>query len=361
MRPIPSLLTMAAAASLLLSFAPNAMAKSAKQKKKAKVVAVESEKLIIDPSIRPAAVVKIESVTAPGLKGNLVGTMLVASTLQNSRSKQTPLVLMVPGSGPINRQGNGANISSSSYSLLAGALANEGVSTLIADKRGMFDSASAIDDANAVTIGDYAADVDTWVAHLLKSQPEQNRKCIWVLGHSEGGLVALVAAQGNKNICGVILVAAPGRKLGVILREQLAANPANAPIMPDATRAIDTLSAGRKIDVGSMHPALQSLFNPSVQPFLIDLFSRDPAALATATTVPMLIVGGGRDIQVSSADVDALAAAKPNAKKVIIDDMTHVLKAASAEGRAASIATYNAELPIHPELVKVITKFVTTK
>ncbi len=362
MRCISSLLAIAAVATLALALPSHAEAKRKKQQKTAKTVTPESEKIVVDPTIRPAATLKFVSVTPQGLKGDLSGTMLVASTMQNSRSRQTPLVLIVSGSGPTDRDGNSpAGISASSYAYLASALADEGISSVRFDKRGMYGSASAIPDANAVTIADYANDVNSWVDHILKTQPLQKRTCIWLLGHSEGGLVSLAAAQGKKNICGIMLIAAPGRKLDVVLREQLAANLANGPVMPDATRAIDALSAGRTIDVSSMHPALQSLFNPSVQPFLIDMFSRDPAKLAASTTVPMLIVGGGRDIQVSTADADVLAVARPNAQKVIIADMNHVLKSVSSDDRAANIATYTESgVRTHPELVKTIVGFVNS-
>ncbi len=352
MRSLTSLLTTAALLTSSCLLPANAEAKSAKTQKNADP---KSEKIVVDKSVRPAAIVKLPTLTAPGLQGKLSGVMLVASTMQNTRN--TPMVLIIPGSGPTDRNGNNpAGISANSYELLALALADQGISTLRADKRGMYSSASAIADANALTIGDYASDADTWVTSM---QASLKRTCIWLLGHSEGGLVALVAAQGKKNICGVILVTAPGRKLDVILREQLSSNPANAPLLPDANHALDELSAGRKIDVAAMHPALQSLFKPAVQPFLIDMFGRDPAKLSSSTNVPLLIIGGGRDIQVSRADADALAAANPKAKKVMINDMTHVLKAANTDGLAASIATYsNRNLPIHPELVKTITAFV---
>ncbi len=290
------------------------------------------------------------AVTAPGPTGELAGTYL-------DTGPKSQLVLMLPGSGPTDRDGNNpAGVSAAPYRLLAEALAAQGISTLRADKRGMFGSKAAIIDANAVTIGDYVADIVSWSTVM---QAKQKRACIWLLGHSEGGLIALAAAQNNIGICGAILVAAPGRKLDDVLREQLKSNPANAVILPDAMRALDELGAGRLVDVTAMHPAVKSLFNPAVQPFLIDMFRHDPARLASTITVPMQIISGGRDIQVSVADADALAIAKPNASKVIIADMTHVLKSVANEDRAANMATYtNPALPIHSELVKAVASFV---
>jgi uncharacterized protein len=196
--------------------------------------------------------------TIAGPQGNL------AATLMQTNAKQ-PLVLIIPGSGPTDRDGNNPlGVSSASYRLLAEDLAKQGIASLRIDKRGLFGSKAAIADANAVTIDAYAADVRNWAKAV---QSKTKRKCVWILGHSEGGLVALKAAQVPANICGVITVSAPGRPLQVVLKEQLAANPANGPILPVANKALDELSAGRRVDVSAMHPALQQLFAPPLQGF----------------------------------------------------------------------------------------------
>ena len=107
------------------------------------------------------------------------------------------------------------------------ALPQRGVTTVRIDKRGMFGSKAAIANPNAVTIADYAADAHAWAK---AARAATGARCVWLLGHSEGGLVALAAAQDRKDICGVISVSGAGRRLGTIIREQLVANPANAPL-----------------------------------------------------------------------------------------------------------------------------------
>ncbi|MCX7320910.1 MAG: alpha/beta fold hydrolase [Hyphomicrobiales bacterium] len=67
------------------------------------------------------------------------------------------------------------------------------------DKRGMFGSAGAVKDANAVSISDYVDDIRAWVN---VARQETDVQCVWILGHSEGGLVALAAAQRHMDICG---------------------------------------------------------------------------------------------------------------------------------------------------------------
>jgi pimeloyl-ACP methyl ester carboxylesterase len=97
----------------------------------------------------------------------------------------------------------------------------------------MFASAAAVPDANAVTIPDYVADTGAWVGAI---RARTGAKCVWLLGHSEGGLVALASSE-FPGVCGIVLVSAPGRRLGDVLKDQLRANPANAPLLPDAIGA----------------------------------------------------------------------------------------------------------------------------
>ena len=297
-----------------------------------------------------AAAAASAAITAPGPQGPLEGTLLEAG-------KSAPVVLIIPGSGPTDRDGNNPlGVTAAPYRLLAEALAAKGVSSARIDKRGMFGSKAAVADANKVTIADYAADTHNWVDAIHK---RTGAKCVWVLGHSEGALVALASAQNPDGMCGVILVSGAGRRMSDIIREQLRANPANAPVLDSAMAAIDSLEQGRHVDVTDMHPALQRLFAPQVQDFLIDMFRQDPAKLAAAVKLPMLIVQGERDVQVSVADAKALATAQPKARLVLIPAMNHVLKDVGSDDRAANVATYaDPSLPVDSTAVDAIASFV---
>jgi pimeloyl-ACP methyl ester carboxylesterase len=291
------------------------------------------------------------AIEAPGPKGALGGTLLSAGGAAHAA------VLIIPGSGPTDRDGNNPlGIRASTYRLLAEGLAKEGISSLRIDKRGMFGSAAAVADPNAVTIADYAGDARRWSTIL---QERTGASCIWLLGHSEGGLVALAAAKDATDTCGLILVAAPGRRLGEILREQLHANPANAPILDQADVAIDRLEAGQRVDAATLHPALLPLFRPEVQGFLIDALSYDPAALLTGYTKPVLILQGGRDLQISVHDAQRLQAAKPDAELRVVADANHVLKTVAGDNRAANIATYSTpDLPLAADITTTIAQFI---
>ena len=292
------------------------------------------------------------AVEAPGPTGPLKGTML------SPTAERGVVILIIPGSGPIDRDGNSAGgILAAPYRLLAEALVARGVTTVRIDKRGLAGSIGATPDGNAVTISDYVTDVHAWTTVIRQ---ETRASCVWLLGHSEGGLVAMAAAKNQPDICGLILVSTAGRPMGEVLREQFKANPANAPLLDQALPAIDDLEAGKRVDTTNMRPPLLRIFNPKVQGFLINAFSYDPSELLKGYPKPVLILQGLRDLQVRETDANILKEADPRAVLALLPDVNHVLKAVSSDDRAANIATYsNAGLPLAPGVVSAIRDFLT--
>jgi uncharacterized protein len=290
-------------------------------------------------------------VETKGPTGPLKGTMLSPAAAYG------PVVLIIPGSGPTDRDGNSpAGLKASSYRLLAEGVAVRGITTVRIDKRGMFASAAATPDANDVTIAGYGDDVHSWVNALRQ---RTGASCVWLLGHSEGGLVALAAAQHPADLCGLILVSTPGRPIGELLRAQLKADPGNAPILGQALPAIDALEAGRRVDTTLMNPELVVLFAPQVQGFWIDVFSYDPKKLLANIHKPVLILQGLRDIQVSEADARLLKQASPAATLTLLPNTNHVLKSVTTDDIGANVATYaDPSLPLAAGVVDAITQFL---
>lgn len=301
-----------------------------------------------------AAALSSQEISAAGPFGELRGTWTKAS------DAAAPVVLIIPGSGPTDRDGNSPlGISAGSYRLLAEGLGAEGIATVRIDKRGMFGSADAVPDANAVTINDYVSDIRAWVKSIRSTTGSD---CIWLLGHSEGGLVALATAQVEPQICGLILVATPGRPLGEVLKEQLRSNPANVSVLSSADAAINTLAAGKHVDHIELPTPLAPLFDPAIQDFLISAFTLDPAELARHVAKPILILQGERDLQLGIPDAMVIKAAAPSAKLMRVPNTNHVLKTVVSDDPPANIATYsNPDLPLAPGIIEVITDFLRSE
>ena len=276
------------------------------------------------------------------------------SGLYRDAGPNSPVVLIVPGSGPTDLNGNNPlGIKSNVYMQMSDALAAYGISTVRVDKRGMF-SSQAAGDPNAVTVDAYAEDYRDWV-EIIRSKT--NQSCVYMLGHSEGALMVSAASINNKNVCGLILVSGAGRPLGDILREQLNANPANKPILKQAFAAIDSLERGEKVDTTKLNSALQPLFAAQVQDFLISLLATDPAKLAAAADTDTLIVHGKNDIQTSTLDAQKLADAT-GGQLVVIDGVNHILKETPLN-RVENTATYsNPDLPVSESVITAIREFV---
>ena len=295
----------------------------------------------------------VASELAIGPEGHqLHGTLLTAA----APARGAEPVLILAGSGPTDRDGNSPiGIAASSYRLLAEGLAARGITSLRVDKRGIAASGAAMPSEAELRVQTYADDAHAWAAEL---RTRTHARCVWLLGHSEGTLHALLAAQDRRDLCGIILISTVGRRLGDILREQMRASPPFAPFLDEALRDLAALEAGHTVPGEGMSPALLPLFRPSVQPFIMSMLAADPPALARAYAGPILVVQGTTDIQTSVADAQALGAARPGIVVRLIEGMNHVLKAAPAD-RAANVATYgNPNLPLHPELVGIVADFV---
>ena len=299
-----------------------------------------------------AAALPVESpIEAAGPSGALHGTLLAPV------GARAPVALIIPGSGPTDRDGNNPlGIRAATYRLLAADLARRGISSVRIDKRGMFGSAAATADANAVTIADYVTDVHAWIQVIRE---RTGTACVWLLGHSEGALVAMVAARTQPDLCGLILVSGAGRPLGEVLRAQLSANPANATVLPAALRAIDALEAGQTVDTAQLPPPLRGLFAAPVQGFLISACSHDPAQVLSGINKPVLIIQGQRDLQVQEADARLLQQADPKATLVLLPEVNHVLKLVPTDDIGSNVATYSdPALPIAPGVGDAIARFL---
>ena len=278
-------------------------------------------------------------------KNTLEGTFLLPES-----NVPVPVVLIIAGSGPTDRDGNNSLMKNNSLKLLAEGLHENGIASLRYDKRGIGGSTLSQELIRDLSFTDFVLDAKSWIGYL---QTREDVSDIHVLGHSQGSLVGILAAQ-EANTTSLISVAGLGFPVDVTLREQLKAQP---PVLQEqADIILDSLALGH--DVNKVHPMLISIFNSAIQPFLRSYMEYDPTKEVAKLNQPVLVVNGTTDLQVSVQQAENLIAACSNGKLVLIENMNHVLKTAVADRNENLKTYYNPELPLSPELLPAIVGFI---
>ena len=283
--------------------------------------------------------------------GTLHGTLVIPES-----RKPVPVVLLIAGSGPTDRNGNSLGLPgpNNSLKMLAEGLAAKGIASLRFDKRGIAESREAGAAEKDLRFDMYVDDAAAWAGQLKK---DSRFSGVTIVGHSEGALIGTVAAQRGSAVSFVSIVGL-SRAADAALRGQLAGK-----LPPDlqeiSERALAALKSGKTVD--DIPQSLAVLYRPSVQPYLISWFRYDPIAEIKKLKIPVLIVQGTTDAQVAVADARALAAAKPDARLEIIDGMNHVLKIVDGDTNKQMASYSDPALPIAPRLVEAISAFVGGK
>ena len=266
--------------------------------------------------------------------------------------KQTgvPVALIIAGSGPTDRNGNSAFTRNDALKLLAHALADNGIASVRFDKRGIGGSMKAGKKEADLRFETYINDAADWI-RLLKQDKRFSK--IVVIGHSEGSLIGMVAAA-QAGADQFVSIAGTGRPIDEVLKEQL--KTASEDLYQLSLPVLDSLKQGHLVN--KVDGRLFTLFRPSVQPYMISWLRYNPQEEIKKLSIPVLIVQGTNDIQVPAVDAEKLAAAKPEAKLLLIEDMKHVLKIIRGD-RQANIATYkDPSLPLAEQLVTGIVSFI---
>lgn len=263
------------------------------------------------------------------------------------------VALILPGSGPTDRNGNFPEGENNSLKMLADGLAEKGIATLRIDKRRVGASLAAAPDEAELRAGTFADDARAWMDFLKAEMPEAR---LFLIGHSEGALLASLAAQ-QRGVSGIVLIAGVGRPAPDLIAEQISGSSMSDELKRRSDELLETLKRGETDD--DVPRELMPLYRPSVQPYLISWFAYDPAKEFAKLTIPALIIHGSHDLQVRTADAMLLAAARPDATFITIEQMNHVLKSSPLD-RAENMATYaDPALPLAQGLTDTIADFIS--
>jgi alpha-beta hydrolase superfamily lysophospholipase len=276
----------------------------------------------------------------PGADGITLAGTLALPTI--SEIQRVPGVVLVAGSGPTDRNGNNPLIPVKVDVLkdIAQALGRAGIATLRYDKRGIGGSAvhprRPLDRLESFFTWDrVVGDVEAAHAELLRHD-EIKPYATALLGHSEGGLLALAAsvAMGKRRPYGLVLASTPGRPMGVIVREQIQRS---APeLAATADRVIAAIQQTGHVPPDEP-PAVKTLFPAYASTFLQAAFAFDPAAALEKTDAACLLVHGGADTQiVPLGDIqpllDALAKRGAPGEAFVAPGVSHNLKRVEVAG-----------------------------
>lgn len=266
----------------------------------------------------------------------------------------TPLVIIIAGSGPTDRNGNSnLGINTDAYQMLAWDMAKKGISSIRFDKRGIGESKQAGASESALRFETYVEDVKSWVNHFAE---KTNYNGIYILGHSEGSLIGMIASQTSP-VKGFISIAGAGRPADQLLLEQVSGR------LPDEMFSlfkadIDSLKNGMSLMY--VLPPFLPFFRPGVQEYMKSWMKYDPAKEIKKVTVPVMLIQGTTDLQVKETDVRILAEARPESRLLILENMNHILKEAGADTKT-NLETYKDPLlPLKDGLTDQIVLFIRT-
>ena len=208
-----------------------------------------------------------------------------------------PAVVLIHGSGPQDRDETiGPN---KPFADIAQGLATQGIAVLRYDKR---TQARPQDFADTVNLARETTDDAIAAATLLKQQQGIDAKRVYVLGHSQGGMVASRVATASQ-AAGAILLAAPARPILDLLREQNVYLLSQSPEIPaEAAKAhmeqLDAAIAALRSDPAATLPGLPGLTGAYWQ----EVEAVDVVGDTRDANLPTLLLQGGRDFQVVDAD-----------------------------------------------------------
>ncbi|HEU5217198.1 MAG TPA: alpha/beta fold hydrolase [Gemmatimonadales bacterium] len=274
------------------------------------------------------------------------GGRTIPGTLVHPESGTGPGLLLLAGSGPTDRDWNSPLLpgKNGSARLLAEALARRGVTVLRFDKA--FSGKNPGLPIADLTLDTYRDEASA-ALDFLRGRPSVDPARVFVAGHSEGGIHATRLAQARGDaIRGLILISAPGRSLREVLEAQLEHNVLSgfqltpdqmAAEMAPIRKALRDFVAGQDVDPRSASARPQiagimsALMAPQVARIGRALVSFEPAEAVAGLAPPVLVIQGGKDVQVDPVeDAPRLVSARRAAGKPVdfhlIPLADHVLK-----------------------------------
>ena len=272
------------------------------------------------------------------------GTILVPEGVE-----KPPMAIIIGGSGPTDRNGNQQMINNNSLKLLAEGLSKQGIATFRYDKRILKQMKDRTLNEETISFEDFITDAQAVVSYFKRANAFSK---IYVIGHSQGSLVGMVAAQ--KDVDGFVSLAGAGQTIDDVIVDQLEQQ---APGLKDnARKAFDDMRAnGIALNYS---PGLASIFRKQIQPFMLTWMKYNPKSEIGKLDIPILIVNGDKDLQVQVSEAEKLRVAKPDSDFKIIPGMNHILKEIKGDDVENSKSYNEPNRPVMSDLLELVAAFI---
>jgi len=281
---------------------------------------------------------------------NATGVQLSGTlTLPAHAHGNMPLVIIIAGSGPTDRDCNGQGFKSDAYKKMAAQFALNGIATFRYDKRGVGKSIVANMKEEDLLFSKSISDAQSVIANFEK---DTRFSKIIIAGHSEGSLVGIMCAQANHKY---ISIAGVSKQAHDLLKIQLKGKLGD--LEKSTFLKLDSLANGQ--DIACDNPMLMSLFRPSVLPYLKSWFKINPIDEIKKVKCPILIINGTKDLQVAEINAQSLKEANPKSTLLIVPDMNHCLTEIASDKQEDNLASYNKpELALSKKMIDSMILFI---
>lgn len=260
----------------------------------------------------------------------LIGTLCVPE-----REGKFPAVLMVHGSGPLDRNENMKGQQLNIFNALAHAMAAYGIASLRYDKRGCGSSSG---DFMRAGHSDLIQDALRCLDTMAKSEYVSDND-LYVLGHSEGCIIAPQVALHRQSVSGLILLCPFIENIESVLHRQAAQLEKEIDSLPGIPgflyRVLFALigrpraSQRRLIQKvrESDYPIVRTGLTRFPAKWLREMLELDAESIFASTTTPMMLIGGEKDLQCNPKDIFRIAeVAQAQSEALLVEDMTHLLR-----------------------------------
>ena len=274
------------------------------------------------------------------------GTLLTPSTDDN-----IPLAIIIPDTGPTDRDGNQNFQKSYSLKKIAESLLDQNIASFRYDKRVLKQLRKGFVDSK-ISFDDFVKDAIDVVNYFNKPGKFSG---IYIIGHGQGSLVGMLASK--EKVDGFISLSGSGKTIDRVIIDQI--SQMDNALIKDTEAAFSEMRSGR---ITRNYPiALESIFNSDTQPFIMSWMQYDPVEEIGNLTIPTLIISGTKDLQVSVEEAKALKDKAPNGSLKLIDKMNHVLFVIQGDELENSKSYNESFRPIAPELGIHITDFIRSE